>query len=52
MNAVEIIIKKRDKLELTSEEIQYFIDGLASKQIPDYQAAAWLMAVMLNGQFW
>ncbi|MHB8088886.1 MAG: thymidine phosphorylase [Anaerolineaceae bacterium] len=49
MNAVEIIIKKRDKLELTSEEIQYFIDGLASKQIPDYQAAAWLMAVMLNG---
>lgn len=49
MNAVEIIIKKRDKLELSKEEILYFINGLASKQIPDYQAAAWLMAVMLNG---
>lgn len=49
MNAVDIIIKKRDKLELSSEEIQFFINGLVSKQIPDYQAAAWLMAVMLNG---
>ena len=49
MNVVEIIIKKRDKLELSKEEIQYFIDGLVSKTIPDYQAAAWLMAVMLNG---
>lgn len=49
MNAVDIIIKKRDKLELSREEIQYFIDGLVNKQIPDYQAAAWLMAVMLNG---
>jgi len=49
MNAVDIIIKKRDKLELSSEEIRFFIDGLVSKQIPDYQAAAWLMAVMLNG---
>ncbi|MBA4385835.1 MAG: thymidine phosphorylase [Anaerolinea sp.] len=49
MNAVDIIIKKRDKLELSSAEIQYFIDGLVNKQIPDYQAAAWLMAVMLNG---
>ncbi|MDP3721310.1 MAG: thymidine phosphorylase, partial [Anaerolineaceae bacterium] len=49
MNAVEIIIKKRDKLELSREEIEYFINGLSSKQIPDYQAAAWLMAVVLNG---
>jgi len=49
MNAVEIIIKKRDKLELSQDEISYFINGLVSKQIPDYQSAAWLMAVMLNG---
>lgn len=49
MNVVDIIIKKRDKLELSKEEIQFFIDGLVSKTIPDYQAAAWLMAVMLNG---
>ena len=49
MNAVDIIIKKRDKLELSNEEIQFFIKGLATKTIPDYQTAAWLMAVMLNG---
>ncbi|MRS02540.1 pyrimidine-nucleoside phosphorylase, partial [bacterium] len=49
MNVVEIIIKKRDRLELSKEEIQYFIEGLVNKTIPDYQAAAWLMAVMLNG---
>ena len=49
MDAVDIIIKKRDKHELTNDEIKYFINGLVSKMIPDYQAAAWLMAVMLNG---
>ncbi len=49
MNAVDIIIKKRDKFELSGEEIKFFIDGLVAKTIPDYQAAAWLMAVMLNG---
>ncbi len=49
MNAVEIIIKKRDKLELSKEEIDFFINGLVNKTIPDYQAAAWLMAVVLNG---
>jgi len=49
MNAIDVITKKRDKLELTKDEIEYFISGLTSKQIPDYQAAAWLMAVVLNG---
>lgn len=49
MNAVEIIIKKRDGLELTGDEIAYFINGLSNRTVPDYQAAAWLMAVMLNG---
>jgi pyrimidine-nucleoside phosphorylase len=49
MNAVDIIIKKRDKFELSKEEIEYFINGLVEKKIPDYQAAAWLMTVMLNG---
>ncbi|MBA3073386.1 MAG: hypothetical protein FP831_07310, partial [Anaerolineae bacterium] len=34
MNAVEVIIKKRDKLELSREEIEFFINGLSSKQIP------------------
>ncbi len=49
MRAVDIITKKRDKQILTTEEINYFITGFTSGDIPDYQAAAWAMAVMLNG---
>src|SRR5512135_341267 len=49
MRAVDIIIKKRDKQELTKEEIDFFIDGYTRAEITDYQAAAWAMAVLLNG---
>ena len=49
MRAVDIIIKKRDKLELSQEEILFFVNGYARDEIPDYQAAAWVMAVLLNG---
>ncbi len=49
MNAVEIIEKKRDGKALTEAEIQYFVEGYTSGDIPDYQAAAWAMAVYLNG---
>ena len=49
MRAVDIIIKKRDKGELSREEIRFFVNGLATGRIPDYQAAAWAMAVLLNG---
>ena len=49
MNPVEIIINKRDKKELSKEEINYFIQGITKNEIPDYQAAAWAMAVLLNG---
>jgi pyrimidine-nucleoside phosphorylase len=49
MRAVDIIIKKRDRQELTAEEIHYFIQGYTRGEIPDYQAAAWAMAVVLNG---
>ena len=49
MNAVDIIIKKRDHKELNSEEITFFIKGITSGTIPDYQAAAWAMAVLLIG---
>ncbi len=49
MRAVDIIIKKRDRGELTREEIRFFVQGFVDGSIPDYQAAAWAMAVLLNG---
>jgi pyrimidine-nucleoside phosphorylase len=49
MRAVDIIIKKRDKLELSREEIEFFVNGIANGEIPDYQVSAWAMAIMLNG---
>ena len=49
MRAVDIIINKRDGKELTPEEIRFFIGEYTRGEIPDYQAAAWLMAVMLRG---
>ncbi|HEY62539.1 MAG TPA: pyrimidine-nucleoside phosphorylase, partial [Anaerolineae bacterium] len=49
MRAVDIIIKKRDKLSLTEDEIQFFIRGYTEGSIPDYQASALAMAILLNG---
>lgn len=49
MRAVDVIIKKRDRQELSREEIEFFIRGISSGDIPDYQASAWAMAVLLNG---
>jgi pyrimidine-nucleoside phosphorylase len=46
---VELISKKRDGGEFTSEEIDWFVRGYTSGEIPDYQASAWLMAVYLKG---
>jgi pyrimidine-nucleoside phosphorylase len=45
----EIISKKRDGFELSTEEIQCFITGYVRGEIPDYQAAALMMAVYLKG---
>lgn len=49
MRAVDIIIKKRDKQELTRDEITFFINGFTTGEVPDYQASAFAMAVVLNG---
>lgn len=49
MRAVDIIIKKRDKRELTDAEIDFFVREFTNGAIPDYQASAWAMAVLLNG---
>jgi len=44
-----IIQKKRDGKELTRDEIRFFVAGLASGEVADYQATAWLMAVFFRG---
>jgi len=49
MRAVDIIVKKREKGELTREEIDFFIQGFTAGNVPDYQASAFAMAVLLNG---
>ena len=49
MRMYDIIKKKRDGLALTEQEIQFFIDGYVKGEIPDYQAAAFLMAVYYKG---
>lgn len=49
MNILDIIEKKRDKKELTKEEIEFFINGYVKEEIADYQAAALVMAIYLNG---
>ena len=45
MRMYDIIQKKRDGFALGEEEIRFFIDGYTRGEIPDYQAAALLMAV-------
>ena len=49
MNILDIIEKKRDKKELTKEEINYFISEYTKGNIADYQIAALIMAIYLNG---
>lgn len=49
MNILDIIAKKRDKKELTKDEIGFFIKGYVGGEITDYQAAALVMAIYING---
>ncbi len=49
MNILDIIEKKRDNKELNKEEIEYFVKAYTNNEIMDYQAAALLMAIFLNG---
>lgn len=49
LNIQEIIIKKRDKKELSKEEIEFFVQGYTKGTITDYQAAALIMAIYING---
>jgi pyrimidine-nucleoside phosphorylase len=49
MRAVDLIRRKRDSGELTSEEIHQLISAYTRGDVPDYQMSAWLMAVVLRG---
>ena len=49
MRTVDLIHRKRDGEELSAEEISYVIEGYTRNDIPDYQLAAFLMAVFYSG---
>ncbi|WP_428908994.1 pyrimidine-nucleoside phosphorylase [Niallia sp. Krafla_26] len=49
MRMVDLIEKKRDGYELSTEEIQFIIQGYTEGDIPDYQMSAWAMAVLFQG---
>jgi len=49
MRIYDVITNKRDKKELSKEEIEFFVQGFTNGEVADYQAAALLMAIVLNG---
>ena len=49
MRVVDIIRKKRDAGELSRDEIEFLVQGATRGMVPDYQLAAWLMAVVWRG---
>lgn len=49
LRPLDVITKKRDGKELSAVEIEYFVQEYTRGEIPDYQAAAWLMAVIWRG---
>ena len=48
MRMYDIIMNKRNGLELSKEEIEYFVKGFTKGDIPDYQVSALLMAIYFN----
>ena len=49
MRAVDIIAKKRDGQALNEAEIRWFVDSYTKDELPDYQAAALMMAILIRG---
>ena len=48
MRAYDIILKKRNGLQNSHEELKFLIEGYVKGEVPDYQVSAWLMAVYFN----
>ncbi|WP_411167904.1 pyrimidine-nucleoside phosphorylase [Clostridium sp. MB05] len=48
MRMYDVILKKRKGLELSKEEIEFFVKGFTEGEIPDYQASALLMSIFFN----
>lgn len=48
MRMYDVILKKRQGMELSQEELDYFVQGFTKGEIPDYQASALLMAIFFN----
>lgn len=49
MLTIDIINKKKNKQEVSKEEIDFIIKGFVKKEIPDYQMSAFLMTIFFNG---
>lgn len=49
MRMVDIIERKKEGKKLTEEEISFFVKGIVDGSVPDYQASAFLMAVVFRG---
>lgn len=49
MNIIDIIEKKKNNWDLSKEEIEYFVKNYTDGEITDYQAAALIMAICING---
>lgn len=49
MGIIEIITKKKNKEELSYDELKYVVDGYISEDIKDYQMSSLLMAIVCNG---
>src|SRR6202171_2430297 len=49
MHPLEVIARKRDGGEHSAEEIEFLLSGYLRGDVPDYQMAAWLMAVCIRG---
>ena len=48
MNTVDVITRKRDGFKLEADEIRYMVEGYTQGDIPDYQMAAMLMAIVAH----